>query len=141
MDQLIASTTAQRRLALVLFAVFAGGALLLSMAGIYGVLAGRVAERTREIGLRSALGATPRDILGLVVGQGARLAVVGLLLGLGGALGLTRFLHSLLFGITPTDPLTLTSVVAVLGGVTLVACIIPATRALKVSPSEALRSD
>jgi putative ABC transport system permease protein len=141
MDQLIATTTAQRRLALVLFAAFAGTALLLAIAGIYGVLAGRVAERTREIGLRSALGATPRDILGLVVGQGMRLAIVGLALGIAGSLGLSRFLASLLFGITPTDPITMGWVIASLGAVTLLACVIPAMRALRVEPTVALRSE
>jgi putative ABC transport system permease protein len=141
MDQLIATTTAQRRLALVLFAAFGGTALLLAIAGIYGVLAGRVAERTREIGLRSALGATPRDILGLVVGQGMRLALVGLALGMAGSLGLSRFLTSLLFGITPNDPMTVGWVMASLGAVTLLACVIPALRALRVEPTVALRSE
>jgi putative ABC transport system permease protein len=93
MDQLLASTIAQRRLALVLFAVFGGTALLLAIAGIYGVLSGRVAERTREIGLRSALGATPADIMALVLGQGLQLGVNGLLLGLAGAWGLSRLLQ------------------------------------------------
>jgi ABC-type antimicrobial peptide transport system permease subunit len=141
MDQLIASSTAQRRLALVLFAVFAGTALILAVAGIYGVLAGRVAERTREIGVRSALGAAPRDILALVVGQGLRLAIVGLVLGLLGAFGLSQFLQSMLFGIAPNDPATLASVAGVLGAVTVVACVIPAMRALRVQPTEALRSE
>jgi putative ABC transport system permease protein len=141
MDQLIASSTSQRRLALVLFSAFAGTALLLAIAGIYGVLAGRVAERTREIGLRSALGATPRDIMSLVVRQGLQLGVVGLVLGLAGAWMLTRFLQSMLFGVRPHDPLTLAGVAVVLGGVTLVACVIPARRALRVEPTEALRSE
>src|SRR5262249_377764 len=127
MEQLIATSMAQRRLALTLFGVFSGAALLLAIAGIYGVLAGRVAERTREIGLRSALGATPRDILGLVVGQGVRLAIVGLVLGLAGAFALSRFLQSMLFGVTPNDPVTLAGVAGVLAAVTVVACVIPAT--------------
>jgi putative ABC transport system permease protein len=141
MDQLIASSTSQRRLALVLFSAFAGTALLLAIAGIYGVLAGRVAERTREIGLRSALGATPRDIMSMVVRQGLQLGVVGLVLGLAGAWMLTRFLQSMLFGVLPHDPVTLVGVAVVLGGVTLVACVIPARRALRVEPTEALRSE
>ena len=99
MDQVIAQSTAQRRLAFVLFAAFAVAALLLSIAGIYGVLAGSVAERTREIGLRSALGATPREIVALVVRQGGALAIVGIVLGLGGAFALTRFLRTLLYGV------------------------------------------
>jgi putative ABC transport system permease protein len=141
MDQLISTTTAQRRLALVLFAAFGATALLLAVAGIYGVLAGRVAERTREIGLRSALGATPRDILALVVGQGFQLAAIGLVAGVVSALALSRFLTSLLFGIQPNDPLTLAGVMALLATVTIVACVIPAMRALRVEPTEALRSE
>ncbi|HET9425830.1 MAG TPA: ABC transporter permease [Gemmatimonadaceae bacterium] len=141
MDQLIATSTAQRRLALVLFAAFGVTALLLAVAGIYGVLAGRVAERTREIGLRSALGATPRDILALVVGHGARLAATGLVLGTVGALALGRLLQSLLFGVGATDPPTIAAVVAFLAVVTVAACLIPAVRAVRVQPTEALRSD
>jgi putative ABC transport system permease protein len=141
MDQLVESSLAQRRLAFVLFAVFAGTALLLAVAGIYGVLAGRVAERTREIGLRSALGASPGQIARLVILQGARLAAIGLVIGLGGALGLSRFLQSMLFGVDPQDPLTLVAVAGLLGGVTLIACGIPARRALAIDPTEALRAD
>jgi putative ABC transport system permease protein len=141
MDQLIAISTAQRRLALILFTAFGGTALLLAIAGIYGVLAGRVAERTREIGLRSALGATPRDILGLVVGQGFRLGLIGLGFGLAGSWGLSGFLRAMLFGIEPNDPVTLAGVAIVLGAVTVIACVIPASRALSVAPTEALRSE
>jgi ABC-type antimicrobial peptide transport system permease subunit len=141
MDQLISSSTAQRRLALVLFAAFGATALLLTIAGIYGVLAGRVAERTREIGLRTALGATPGDIMRMVVGHGVRLAVVGLVLGLAGAVALTRFIESMLFGVAPRDPATIGAVLGLLGGVTLLACVVPAMRALRVTPMEALRSD
>src|SRR6185295_8580228 len=97
--------TGQRRLALVLFGGFAIAALLLSVAGIYGVLAGNVAERTREIGLRAALGATPGRILQLVVGQGARLAAIGLGLGVLGAMALTKSLQAMLFGVGPHDPM------------------------------------
>jgi putative ABC transport system permease protein len=141
MDQLIATSTAQRRLALVLFAAFAIAAMLLAVAGVYGVLAGSVAERTREIGVRSALGATPRDIIGLVVGQGGRLAAIGIVLGLAGSLAVTRYLHSLLFSVAPNDPVTLGGVAALLTLVTLAACLIPAIRAARVDPSRALRSE
>ena len=141
MDQLIATSTAQRRLALVLFTAFAIAALLLAVAGVYGVLAGSVAERTRELGVRSALGATPRDIVRLVIGQGGRLAAIGIVLGLGGSLAVTRYLHSLLFNIEPNDPITLGGVAALLALVTLAACLIPATRAARVDPSRALRSE
>jgi putative ABC transport system permease protein len=141
MDQVIATSTGQRRLALVLFAGFAIAALLLSVAGIYGVLAGNVAERTREIGLRAALGATPGRILRLVVGHGARLAVVGLGLGVLGALALTKSLQAMLFGVGPHDPLTIIAATALLLATTLIACIVPALRAVRVDPSQAFRSD
>jgi putative ABC transport system permease protein len=141
MEQVVAQSTAQRRLALVLFAAFASAALLLSIAGIYGVLAGNVAERTKEIGLRSALGATPREIVALVVRRGSLLAVMGIVIGLAGALALTRFLRTLLYGIATSDPATLVASVAVLAAVTLAACAIPALRAVRIDPSQALRSD
>jgi putative ABC transport system permease protein len=141
MDQVIEQSTAQRRLALVLFAAFAIVALLLAVAGIYGVLAGHVAERTREVGLRSALGAPPSAILRLVVSQGARLAAIGLVLGLIGSAGLTRFLRTFLFGVGENDVAARLVVVVVLGAVTLTACAIPASRALRIDASEALRGD
>ena len=141
MESVIAASTAQRRLALVLFACFAIAAVLLAVAGIYGVLAGNVAERTREIGLRTALGATPTNILQLIVGQGARLAVVGLVVGLFGAFALTRSLRALLFGIGPYDPTTLAAATILLLVTTLAACLVPAVRALRVDPSVAFRAD
>ena len=141
MDDVVAASTAQRRLALTLFVSFALAAVLLAVAGIYGVIAGNVAERTREIGLRAALGATPRNILGLVVGQGARLAAVGLAAGLFGAFALTRSLQALLFGVAPTDPTTIVLATTLLLLATLVACLVPARRALRVDPSQAFRSD
>jgi putative ABC transport system permease protein len=141
MDDVVAASTAQRRLALTLFTCFALAAVLLAVAGIYGVLAGSVAERTREIGLRAALGATPRSILQLVVGQGARLAVIGLSVGLFGAFALTRSLRALLFGVGPNDPATLVMATGVLLAAALVACLVPAVRALRVDPSQAFRSD
>jgi putative ABC transport system permease protein len=141
MDQVIATSTTQRRLALVLFGAFAVAALLLSVAGIYGVLAGSVAERTREIGVRSALGATPGDIVRLIVRQGGRLSALGIVLGLAGSLAVTRYLRTLLFGIGPNDPATLVGVAMLLGLVTLLACLIPGTRAARVDPSRALQSE
>ena len=115
MDQLIVQTTAQRRLALVLFGAFALAALVLAAAGIYGVLAGSVAERTREIGLRVALGATPHEVLRLIIAQGARLGVVGLIVGLTAGAALAKYLRTFLFEIEPGDPTALTMVVATLG--------------------------
>ncbi|HEY4217197.1 MAG TPA: ABC transporter permease [Gemmatimonadaceae bacterium] len=141
MDQVIDRSTAQRHLALVLFAAFAVAALLLAVAGIYGVLAGNVAERMREMGVRSALGATPGNIVGLIVGQGGRLAAIGIALGLAGSFAVTRLLRTLLFGIGPNDPVTLVGVVVLLGAVTLAACLVPAIRAARVDPSRALRSE
>ena len=141
MEEVVATSTSQRRLALVLFGAFAAAALLLAVAGIYGVLAGSVSERTREIGLRSALGATPGSLIGLVVGQGGRLAALGIVLGLAGTFALTRYLKSLLFGIAPDDPVTLVGVCALLAAVALAACLVPAVRAAHVDPSAALRSE
>jgi putative ABC transport system permease protein len=139
MQNVIAASMAQRRLALVLFVSFGATALLLAIAGIYGVLAGRVAERTREIGVRGALGAGPSDILVLVMGQGVRLALVGLALGLAGALGLTRFLSTMLFGVAATDPTTIGGVIALLFVVIVGACLVPALRAVRIDPSLAMR--
>ena len=141
MEQVVASSTAQRRLALLLFGAFALVALVLAVAGIYGVLAGAVAERTREIGVRSALGASPGAILSMVLLQGARLAGLGLLLGLGGAMLLGRFLQSLLYGVGSADPLTLLGVAALLATVAIAACLLPAIRAVGIDPMTALRGD
>jgi putative ABC transport system permease protein len=141
MDRIIAMSIAQRRLALLLFGMFSMSALFMAAAGIYGVLAGSVTERTREIGLRGALGATPRNILALVLGQGVRLIAVGLAVGLAGSIALGRILRSLLFGIAPGDPWTLLSVSALLMAVALLACLVPLLRALRVDPVTALRSE
>jgi putative ABC transport system permease protein len=141
MEQVVARSTAQRRLALALFAAFAIAALLLAVAGIYGVLAGNVAERTREIGLRAALGATPRNLLALIIGQGVRRAAAGLTLGARGALAHTRSLRALLFGVGPHDPVTIVAAVLLLLATTLAACLVPALRAVRVDPSQAFRSE
>ena len=139
MDAVVSRSTAQRQLALVLFASFALLAMALAAAGIYGVLAGSVAERTREIGLRGALGATPGDLLMLVVRHGLRLAGVGVVIGLAGALASTRFLRALLYGVGPTDPWMLGGAAAGLFVVAAVACAVPAWRAVRVDPVTALR--
>jgi ABC-type antimicrobial peptide transport system permease subunit len=141
MEDVVERSTAQRRFALLLFIAFGVVALLLASAGIYGVLAGRVAERTREIGLRSALGATPRSIVRMVMGEGAVLTGAGIVLGLGGALLLSRFLRALLYGVEPADPATLGAVAAVLTVVALAACLVPAVRALRIDPMAALRAE
>jgi putative ABC transport system permease protein len=122
-----------------LFAIFAALALALGAIGIYGVASYFVEQRTPEIGLRVALGAAPRDVLGLVMGQGARLAVMGVGLGIMGALAATRLIASLLYGVTPTDPLTFASVAVLLVAVSVLGCLIPAHRAMRVDPIVALK--
>jgi predicted permease len=129
----------QERLISVLSGLFAALAVTVACIGIYGLLAFQVARRTQEIGIRLALGAERENVLRLVLGQGAGLAIAGTLIGCAAALGLTRYLQSFLFGVRPTDPLTLTAVAALLVGVALIACYIPARRAAKVDPIVALR--
>jgi len=129
----------RQRLNLTLLAIFAGAALALAVIGLYGVLGYTVAQRQREIGVRMALGAQRRDVLGLVVGHGMRLAFVGVGIGLLGALALTRFMSSLLFEIRPFDPLTFFTVTVILPGVALFSCWLPARRAARVDPMVALR--
>ena len=141
MDRLIAESEAQRHFALVLFEAFALVGLILAATGIYGVLSGNVAERTREIGVRAALGASPANILALVLRQGLALAGIGLVLGLIGAMVGSRALMTLLFGTSPLDPLTYLSVAAVLLIVSCFACWIPAHRAANVDPAITLRAE
>jgi predicted permease len=139
LEEVAAASVAQRRLVLTVLSLFAGAAVLLAAVGLYGVIAYSVSQRTREIGLRMAVGAGRRDVLGLFVRQGAHLAGLGIVLGTGAALGLTRFLASQLYGVEATDPLTLASVAAVLLVVAVAASILPARRATKVDPMQALR--
>jgi ABC-type antimicrobial peptide transport system permease subunit len=120
---------------------FALLALVLAAVGVYGVMAYSVAARTREIGVRVALGAQPRTVFGMVVRQGLCAAVAGLTIGLLGAVALGRLLTGLLYGVHPTDTVTLVTVGVVLPAVTLTACLVPARRALRVDPLEALRSE
>jgi putative ABC transport system permease protein len=139
MTQRIGSQLAADRVVAGLLSVFGGSALLLAAIGIYGVVAFAVAQRTREIGIRVALGAERRDILKLIVGQGMVLVVIGAGIGLALALTVTQLLKSLFFGVSATDPLTFVSVLVVLVGVALLACYVPARRAMKVDPLVALR--
>ncbi len=137
-DQIGGQLAADRMIA-VLLSIFGGGALLLAAIGIYGVMAFVVSQRTHEIGIRIALGADPRDILKLILGQGLVLIAIGAGVGLLLALGASQLMKSLLFGISATDPFTFVSVVLVLVGVALLACYLPARRAMKVDPLVALR--
>jgi len=141
MEALVAATATQRRFALTLFEAFALAALALAAIGIYGVLAGGVTERTREIGVRAALGASRGDILVLVVRQGMTVAAIGMLIGLGGAVLSTRGLETLLFGVSRLDPVTYAGVIVLLLGVAALACWIPARRAAAVDPIITLRAE
>jgi len=124
---------------MLLLSVFAALALVLAAVGIYGVMAYAVAQRTREIGVRLALGAQPRDVLNMVLVGGGKLAAFGLALGLIGSLGMNYFLRSQLYGVSSSDPLTYATVAALLGVVALAACYLPARRATRVDPLVALR--
>lgn len=139
MDELLSVSLAEERFDMLLLGAFAGLALILAAVGIYGVMAYTVSQRTHEIGIRIALGAQRGDVVRLVVGQGAKLALAGIIVGLAGAFALTRLMASLLFDVTPTDPLTFAAVAIVLAMVALAACYIPARRAMRVDPMTALR--
>ncbi len=127
------------RFNLILIAIFGGIALLLASVGLYSVMAYSVTQRAHELGIRMAIGASPRDILRLVLAQGVRLTLMGAALGLVASLFVTRTLASLLFGVSATDPLTFATVPIVLASVAMLACCLPARRAMRVDPMVALR--
>jgi predicted permease len=139
MDQLMSESVAQPRLNLSLISAFAALALLLAAVGVYGVMAYTVTQRTQEFGIRLALGASPGDVLRQVMLEGGKLAALGLALGLGAAGVLTRLMASLLYGVAPSDPVALVAAALVLAVVALAACYLPAQRATRVDPMEALR--
>jgi putative ABC transport system permease protein len=141
MENLISDSITPQRFNLVLLSIFAGIGLLLTLVGIYGVISYHVADKTREIGIRLALGAQRRDVLKLGVGRGLMLALAGIAIGVAGAFGLTRLMVGLLFGVKPSDPLTFGVIAGSFGVAALLACYIPARRATKVDPMVALRSE
>jgi putative ABC transport system permease protein len=139
MRQFLSASVAARRFNMELLGVFAVTALLLAAAGLYALIAYLVSQRTREIGIRLALGATPRHILRLMIGQGMKLTLIGITIGVVGAIVVTRLMRSLLFAVAPTDLMTFGISAAALIAVALLACFIPARRATKVDPLVALR--
>ncbi|MGB7227707.1 MAG: FtsX-like permease family protein, partial [Candidatus Acidiferrales bacterium] len=139
MQETIDRSLAARRFAMILLGVFAAVALVLACIGIYGVISYLVGQRTHEIGVRIALGAQRSDVLRLVLGQGAKMALLGVAIGIAAALALTRLMTNQLFGVSAHDPLTFGGVALVLIIVALVACYIPARRAMQVDPIVALR--
>jgi len=141
MQQAVADSIARQRFAMMLFAIFAGVALLLAAIGIYGVLSYIVGQRTREVGIRMALGAQKGDVVWAVLRDGAEMTLPGVGIGLAVALGLTRLMSAMLFGVKPTDVITFASVAVLLCVVALLACYLPARRAAKLDPMQALRSE
>jgi putative ABC transport system permease protein len=141
MDDLLAVSVAQERFNMLLLGIFATLAVALAGVGVYGMVAYRVNQRTHEIGVYMALGAQHRDVLRLVMKDGLKLGLLGIVLGLAGAIALTRLMVSLLFEVKPTDPVTLIGVALLLAAVAMLACYIPARRALSIHPMTALRNE
>jgi predicted permease len=139
MEQILDEDTSQRRFQSFVMSVFAGLALLLASIGLFGVLTSLVGQRTQEIGIRMALGAQSKDVLRMVVGEGVRLVLLGVAIGLGAGIALSRYLASLFFGVSPTSPVTYLEVALLMIGIALIACLLPALRAIRVNPMTALR--
>ena len=141
MDDLLAASAAERRFALIVFEAFALAALILAAAGIYGVLSGSVAERMREIGVRSALGASRGNILALVARQAMTLTGLGIAIGLAGAAATSQVIVAMLFGVSPMDLVTYLGVTALMGAVAAIACVVPAWRATRIDPVRTLQAE
>ncbi|MGH9847987.1 MAG: FtsX-like permease family protein [Blastocatellia bacterium] len=141
LDEFVAGAHAQRKFSMSLLALFAVLALLLAAMGIYGVMSYAVTRRTRELGVRIALGAQARDVLKLIVGEGIKMTFIGIVIGFVGSLTVVRALEGLLFGVEATDPLTFLAVAILLVIVALLACCFPARRAVKIDPLVALRHE
>jgi ABC-type antimicrobial peptide transport system permease subunit len=139
--QLVASSLARQRFSMVLLGIFAVLALVLGAMGLYGVIAYSVAQRTREIGIRCALGAAPVDLMRLVLRDGMRLVIVGLAMGLAASVWLSRFARAILYGVSPTDPMILSAVAVALAATAALACLVPARRAALLDPVQSLRSE
>lgn len=140
LTNVVDESIAQRRFSMLLLAVFAAVALFLAAVGLYGVVAYAVSQRTQEIGLRMAIGAQRSDVLRMVLGDGMKLAAVGVVFGLGAAMALARYTGSMLFGVTPLDAVSYAATAAVMLGVSALACYVPARRASAVDPLQALRT-
>jgi putative ABC transport system permease protein len=139
MEQVLDEDTSQRRFESFVMSIFAGLALLLASIGLFGVLTSLVSQRTQEIGIRMALGAQSKDVLRMVLGEGFQMVVLGVIIGVAGGLALSRYLSSLFFGVSPASPGTYVEVALLMIGIALVACLLPAWRAIRVNPMVALR--
>jgi predicted permease len=139
MEQILGEDTSQRRFESFVMTVFAGLALALASIGLFGVLASLVSQRTQEIGIRMALGAQSKDVLRMVVGEGVRLVLLGVVIGIAAGIALSKYLASLFFGVSPADPATYLEVALLMIAIALIACLLPALRAIRLKPMVALR--
>jgi putative ABC transport system permease protein len=141
MEQILNEDTSQRKFQSFVMSVFAGLAVVLASLGLFGVLSSLVGQRTQEIGIRMALGAQSKDVLRMVLGEGFRMVFLGVVIGVGAGVGLSQYLASLFFGVSPASPITYLQVALIMMSIALVACLLPAWRAIRVDPVVALRSE